>query len=265
MVLLAVIVLAALLVGGWLWLRDSSLVAVTRVTVTGVSGPDAGPIRSALIGAARGMTTLDVNMAQLRTAASPYPVVADVHISTQFPHGMRIQVVERPPVALVSVAGRSLPVAGDGTLLHDLNPGSSLPIVPISVPPGGTRLTGSALQAIRLLAAAPAPLLVRVEQVTTVAGHGLVAKIRGGPSVYFGDASDARAKWVSASEVLADPGSTGAVYVDVTDPVRPAAGVGSAAAGATTGSGSGASTASTGASSSPATAASGAQSAGGGG
>ena len=27
--------------GAWLWLRDSSLVAVARVTVTGVSGPDA--------------------------------------------------------------------------------------------------------------------------------------------------------------------------------------------------------------------------------
>ena len=32
--------------GGWLWFRDSSLVAVERVTVTGLSGPDARQIRA---------------------------------------------------------------------------------------------------------------------------------------------------------------------------------------------------------------------------
>ena len=31
----------AVLGGAWVWLRDSSLVAVERVTVTGVAGPDA--------------------------------------------------------------------------------------------------------------------------------------------------------------------------------------------------------------------------------
>ena len=36
----------ALLGGGWLWVRDSSLVAVRQVQITGVSGPDAGRIRS---------------------------------------------------------------------------------------------------------------------------------------------------------------------------------------------------------------------------
>ena len=47
-------------------------------------------------------------------------VVKDLEVSTQFPHGMRIRVIERPPVATVSVAGRTIAVASDGTLLHDL-------------------------------------------------------------------------------------------------------------------------------------------------
>src|SRR5438270_194850 len=51
--LLAVALIVALLALGWLWLRDSSLVAVKRVTVTGASGPDATEIRSALVTAAR--------------------------------------------------------------------------------------------------------------------------------------------------------------------------------------------------------------------
>ena len=44
--------------------------------------------------------------------------------------------------------------------------------------------------------------------------------------MYFGDAPSARAKWLAAAAVLADPGSAGASYIDVTDPVRPAAGAG---------------------------------------
>jgi cell division protein FtsQ len=226
------IVAGGLLLGGWLWLRDSSLVAVTRVTVTGQSGPDAAAIRTALVGAARGMTTLDVSMSTLRTAVSPFPVVEDLRVSTQFPHGMRIRVIERLPVAVVSVGGRRIAVASDGTLLHDLAGASTLPVVPLTVPPGGPRLINPALQAINLLAAAPAQLLPRIGQVTTVQGHGLVAQIRGGPSVYFGLAADARAKWIAVTEVLADPGSAGATYIDVTDPVRPAAGAGAASAGA---------------------------------
>jgi hypothetical protein len=96
------------------------------------------------------------------------------------------------------------------------------------------------------LAAAPAPFLARISQVTTVAGHGLVAQVGGGPSIYFGLATDARAKWIAATEVLADPGSAGAAYIDVTDPVRPAAGAAgsSGAAGGSSSSAAGASSSS---------------------
>jgi cell division protein FtsQ len=229
--LLVAVVVLGLLFGGWLWLRDSSLVGVTHVRVTGVSGPDAPAIRGALVSAARGMTTLDVNTSQLRTAVASFPVVAGLSVSTDFPHGMRIQVIERFPVALVSVAGKNVPVASDGTLLHDTTASTALPVVPLTVPPGGPRLVGQSLDAIRLLAAAPAPLLAKVSQVTTQPSHGLVAQLRDGPSLYFGDASSARAKWSAAAAVLADPGSAGAAYIDVTNPVRPAAGAGSQESG----------------------------------
>ncbi len=66
------------------------------------------------------MTTLDVQVSHLRTAVSPYPVVKGLQVSTQFPHGMRIEVIEQVPVAMVDVGGRSTPVAGDGTLLTDV-------------------------------------------------------------------------------------------------------------------------------------------------
>jgi cell division protein FtsQ len=226
---LALAVVLVLALGVWLWLRDSSLVAVQRVTVTGVSGPDAGRIRSALTRAARNMTTLDVKMDELHTAVVPYPVVKSLSVSTQFPHGMRIRVTEEIPVAEVAVGSRSVAVASDGTLLHDARPGSQLPMIAVGAAPGGTRLTdGGALQVVALLAAAPSQLLSHLSQASTTSAHGLVAQLRNGPSIYFGDLSRLAAKWIAASAVLASHGSDGAEYIDVSDPERPVAGASSA-------------------------------------
>ncbi len=222
--LIALVVAACLLGGGWLWFRDSSLVAVKRVTVTGASGPDAGQIRRALLAAAQGMTTLDVSIGQLRTAVAPYPVVKNLQVATQFPHGMRIRVIEQIPVAVASVGGTTIAVASDGTLLHDLSGASALPRIPLAVPPGGTRLTGAARSSVSLLAAAPYQLLPHLALVTTTAAHGLTVQLRNGPVLYFGSATELAAKWAAAAAVLSDQHSAGASYVDVSDPTRPAAG-----------------------------------------
>ena len=219
--------LAALAAGGWVWLRDSSLVAVKRVVVTGEAGPDAREIRAALVGAARTMTTLDVKRSELLTAVAPYPVVKNVLVSTVFPHEMRIRVVEQIPVGAVIAGGRETSVAADGTLLADVPAERWLPVIPLRVPPGSARVTDPVGRAaVAVLAAAPYGVLGKVTQVTEDSTHGLAAQLRGGPKIYFGDARDLAAKWTAALAVLAAPGSVGAAYIDVTDPHRPAAGVG---------------------------------------
>jgi cell division protein FtsQ len=251
-VVVAIVAMLAVLGGAWLWVRQSSLVAVKRVSVAGASGPDATQIRSALIAAARDMTTLDVQMSHLRTAVSPYPVVKGLRVSTQFPHGMRIRVVEQVPVAMVQVDGRRTPVAGDGTLLRDVTTDARLPSIGLSVAPGGTRLTGIARSEVEMLAAAPYRLLARVQLASSDSTHGLVAQLRAGPRLYFGGASELGAKWDAVTEVLAAPSSAGAEYIDVTDPIRPAAGTGSdsgsttQSGAATTGRSGGSTTAGTG-------------------
>lgn len=228
----ALALVLVILTGGWLWLRSSSLVSVRRVTVVGVSGPDAGQIRTALVSAAKDMTTLDVQGEQLHTAVEPFPDVQAVRVSTEFPHGMRIDVVEQLPVAVVTVGSRSIAVAADGTLLRRPVPADSLPSIPLRVPPGGQRLSeGGAGEELQLLAAAPYALLAKIATVTRQPGHGLVAQLRGGPSADFADTSRLAAKWTALSAVLADPGSAGASYIDVTDPQRPAAGGGVATGG----------------------------------
>jgi cell division protein FtsQ len=226
-VLIALVLLVLALGGGWLWLRDSSLVAVKKVQVTGATGANAVQIRRALRASARTMTTLDVRTDQLRMAVSPYPIVKRLEVSTHFPHGLTIHVIEENPVGAVVVDGRTIPVAGDGTLLPTVS-ATGLPTIPLRIPPGGSRVSDpTARGAVAILGAAPARLLESISQVTTVSGHGLVVQVRNGPSLYFGDATELSAKWQAATAVLADPGSAGAVYIDVTDPERPAAGAGS--------------------------------------
>jgi cell division protein FtsQ len=232
-VLLGLTAVVVVLAGGWLWLRDSSLVAVKRVTVIGVQGPDAGRIRSALRTAALNMTTLDVHTDTLNMAVQPYPVVKGLQVSTQFPHRLTIRVVEQVPVAALSFDGRRIAVAGDGTLLHDVSASASLPQIAVRVAPGGSRVSDRVTShEVAVLAAAPYVLLGRVSQVTATSTHGLVAQLRDGPSIYFGSAGRLHEKWAAAAAVLADGGSVGALYIDVTDPQRPAAGSGSSSASA---------------------------------
>ena len=96
--LLAAVALAVVLGGAWMWFRDSPLVSVQQVTVSGQSGADAGQIRAALESAARTMSTLDVQLGRLRRAVAPYPVVRDIRVTTHFPHGMNIDVIENVAV-----------------------------------------------------------------------------------------------------------------------------------------------------------------------
>ena len=213
----------ALLGGGWLWLRDSGLVAVDKVSVTGLSGTEAPRVRAALEGAARDMTTLHVRPDQLRTAVEPYPAIMAVDAHPNFPHGLRIVVHEHVAVAALAAGSDRVPVAADGTLLRGSST-TGLPVVSVASPPPGDTLGDKrALRVVALLAAAPPELRARVTRV--YAGpRGLTAPLANGPVLFFGGADRLRAKWTAAASVLADRSSAGATYIDLRLPERPAAG-----------------------------------------
>jgi cell division protein FtsQ len=221
--LIAAVAVLTLLAGGWLWLRDSSLVAVDRVIVTGLSGPQSPQVRAALQSAARDMTTLHVRHGQLATAVRPYPVVAGVEAHADFPHGLRIVVREHVPVAVLVAGGNRVPVAADGTLLRG-TPWNDLPVVAAPAPPPGDVLRDRRLErAVAVLAAAPPALRARVTRVY-LGPRGLTAPLREGPVLYFGRSDRLPAKWAAAAAVLADRSSAGATYLDLRVPERPAAG-----------------------------------------
>ena len=223
--LMALLIALPLLGGGWLWLRQSSFVSVQHVQISGVHGPEAQAVETALAQAAHGMSTLDVRPGALRAAVAPFPVVRDVRAIPSFPHGLRIAVIEQLPVAALVVGGSRTAVAADGVVLGPALLSQSLPSVSGAVKPAaGRRVSGPRLlAALTVLGAAPPPLAKLVERVFT-GPEGITVAMRNGLLAYFGDASRPHAKWLSLARVLADPSSAGASYVYVRVPARPAAG-----------------------------------------
>ncbi len=243
--LLTITIAIPLLGGVYQLLRHSSLSSVEHVQIRGltaVHGADTAAIETALTGAARGMSTLAVSPVVLQAAVAAYPVVGAVRVHPSFPHGLRIEVLERPPVAALVVNGASTAVAADGVVLGSGFLSSSLPLVntgktqtaasadaaaskAATVLPavGGSVRGASLLGALAILGAAPTPLLHEVTRVYE-GPKGLTVALHGNLLAYFGDATRPHAKWLSLVRVLADPSSAGASYVDVRLPERPAAG-----------------------------------------
>jgi cell division protein FtsQ len=169
------------------------------------------------------MTTLNMNVGRLRAAVAPFTVVKDVTVKTQFPHGVRIEVVERLPVAALSVGGQRLPVAGNGTVVSGMPAPASVPTLPIATIPPGRRVTDrTTLIELAVLDAAPKLLRAHVAQIGYSA-RGLTVTLRNGPRLIFGDTTLLHAKWDAAATVLAQPGAHGATYIDVRIPGEPTA------------------------------------------
>ncbi len=221
--LAALCVLVALGAGSWMLLRDSGLVAVQEVEVSGASGNQRVQIRRALETAGLDMTTLHVRPDVLRTAVAPYAIVKSVQAEADFPHALRIRVEQHVPVATVVTPAGSIPVAADGTLLKGSEV-AGLPALTSKLPPAGDRISDEpALAAVQLLARAPAPLRAKVDS-AFLGPRGLVVRLAAGPTVAFGAGVRLRAKWASLTAVLASPEAKGATTIDVRVPEHPAAG-----------------------------------------
>ena len=193
-------------------------------TVAGVSGPDAPPDPR---GAHRGRAQHDdARREDARAAHRGRPVPggqasARLH---RLPARMRIEVIEQVPVAMISAGGVQVAVSSDGTLLH----GDHGPRLAADDPARrrARRQRASAARrsrGLQLLAAAPYQLLAKVQPgLRRQRPRTDRRSCATGPSC----TSATTASWAPSGRprprVLADSGSAGADYIDVTDASRPA-------------------------------------------
>jgi cell division protein FtsQ len=209
----------------WFWFRDSSFVAVEKVTVAGIEGPEAAQVTDTLTRSAQGMTTLHVVEGELAAAVSRYPTVVAIQTEADFPHGLTVEVTDRPPTLTVSDGGPAVPVAGDGTLLHGVNvSGEELPAIQVDSVPVKGQLEGEPLALAQVAGATPAPLLPLIEGLAVDAGAGIMVTLKGGIPVKFGDPDELEEKWTAVSAVLADPQVKTLTHLDVRVPQRPSIG-----------------------------------------
>lgn len=217
----AAVLLAVLLVGVYAALRMTSLSAVEQVTVIGVEGPRAVETRKALEQAALGQSTLGFDVGALREAVADMPSITGVDASPRFPHGVQVDVHQRVGVGALSVDGRKIAVATDGTLLPEWD-AAELPIINGGRATAGQLVTEHRLAA-RILAAAPDELRERIARIDKTS----IVRFADGPALLFHDGQRLAAKWMAATAVLADSSSVGATWIDLRVPERPVAGSGS--------------------------------------
>src|SRR5205823_2093239 len=138
---LALAILLVLALGAlyMLWLRDSSFVRVERVHITGVTGRDAGRLRARLRAAALRMTTLHVDEQALMRSLGANSGVRALRVESNFPHALRIAVVQELPVAVLVSGGDRVPVAAQGVLLPAMS-GAGVPAIDVGTFPSHGRL-----------------------------------------------------------------------------------------------------------------------------
>jgi cell division protein FtsQ len=208
---------------GWLWFRDSSFARVERVVVTGSSSSERVEVREALETAGLGMSTLHVDSDGLHAVVRPYASVAGLRLRPDFPHTLRIEVLEHAPVARVEAGPTSVAATGSGQLLNGVRADDVPTIKATGAVANGHVTDRRTLGALAVAAAAPPQLRARTDRVTYGA-RGMTLELSDGPELIFGSAKDATAKWRAAARVLAERSSAGATYLDLRVPGLVAAG-----------------------------------------
>jgi cell division protein FtsQ len=213
-VALALVLVAAVAVTGWaVWF--SSWFAVTQVQVVGAHRLSAAQVEAAArVPMGTPMLRLDTAPARRRVAA--LTDVASVVVTTEWPHTVRITVVERAPVAVVrELGGAYRLVDRDGVDLGSLaSRPQGLPLLSLDLastdPP-------TLAAAATVAASLPAKLVAKVRWISADTANSVVLQLTSGAVVRWGDATQDGIK----SEVLLALLKRAANVYDVSAPYAP--------------------------------------------
>jgi cell division protein FtsQ len=227
-VLIGITVVTALGVGGWA-ATGSTLLDLDRVAVIGAvhTAPDEARFASGL---RLGQRLLDVDDRAAARGIEALPWVDHASVSTRWPGEVRIQVVERRPVAFtISQAGNAALVDGSGRVLDWVDvPPPGLAALAGLAPAGaaGTRLDGGGMAALTVAVALPVELRGRTAGVSPAGGDEVDINLTfdGRPSdsvVRLGPPEDLDRKFDAVRAVLAQVDLRNLAVLDVRRPDSP--------------------------------------------
>jgi POTRA domain, FtsQ-type len=224
--LLVCFALLAVVVGGYVAARGTSMFAVQQIEVTGARPSVVERVEAALA-PIDGTSLLSLDAVTLDRRLRGLPDVSLVSYDRAFPHTAKIVVSAERPVAVLRKGAQAWLVTERGRVLQQLEDptGWSLPriwIADAAVPGGGDLLdTGEGLEPARLLGrvlSADTDFFERVADAQVVDGEH-VLKLRAGTEIRLGPADDLALQLAVARRVLDIIGAE-ARYVDVSVPER---------------------------------------------
>jgi cell division protein FtsQ len=182
-----------------------------------VSGNSSLPERDVLAAAdvRLGKPMLQVDSSEIQSRLQAMPSVASARVELSWPSTVRLDVVERVPVAFLANGGGVRLVDAGGMTFADLpQPPPGLPELRVRAATGDDPVTRAALTALVSL---PAAVRGDVTAVTAQTPHDIRLLLTGNREVDWGDASQSERKAAILPPLLTRPGR---VY-DVTSPALP--------------------------------------------
>jgi cell division protein FtsQ len=201
-VILLVTVAAVALGAGAFFLSRSSVFHARGVEVTGTGHlTRADVVATAGVSTATNVVWLDEGMAERRLEAEPWIADADVWVS--FPWTIRIAVRERVPVAVASDGISETLVAEDGTALGPADRTRGLPRIELLAAAALEGAPASPRGAAMAVGALPVDLRADLASVTVLVDGSIEIRMRGGPLVRYGSATEPRRKAAMLGRILA--------------------------------------------------------------
>ncbi|WP_245658148.1 cell division protein FtsQ/DivIB [Microtetraspora malaysiensis] len=180
--------LATLLTGGvvgaatWLVLF-SPVLGVRDVQISGAVGVPADEVRRAA-GVAPGTPLARVDLEKVRVRVAALTRVESARVDRAWPGTLQVSVVERTPLALARVDGRTVTMDRYGVVLGDAGPAVRLPLLRVQRPAADDPATRSALA---VLAALPDGLRGRMDEVVAPSPASVTLRLTDGRTATWGD------------------------------------------------------------------------------
>lgn len=133
-----------------------------------------------------------VDLAQVEAKVRGIRQVASAKVDRMWPGTLRIEVVEREPVAQLPAGGKVAVIDGTGVVIEVRDvPPPMLPVLKVARPAAGDPATAAALRVIRDL---PARLAGRVRQVSATTAEDVTLTLSDGRTIVWGGVDRPRAK-----------------------------------------------------------------------
>lgn len=220
-----VAIAVALLWGTWSGVSRSQLFEITSVEVQGTSRLLESEVTS-IAAIPDGATLLRVDSAGITDRLMQDPWIADADVSRRIPSTLRIEVVERVPVALVDTGVSFWYVDGDARVLSESGPttASVLPTIrdlaDFTAEPGKRSDSRALRNALAVLRGVDSDLAGTVKVVTAPSVDETALLTAGNVEIMIGEATQLREKSLLIANILAERGGD-VVFIDVRSVERP--------------------------------------------